>query len=754
MPAQDPQRLKSYIEMISNKKDLERILAKSKAAAGGGLEGMESPEAGAARSGLETVLRDKDPSGAELDGLEALIIPELRPAIDIIGGKFKATHELWTHLSTDDNIRGNIERALPSVGRIELPGNSRLPYGGTGFVVGKNLLMTNRHVAAIFASGLGTRSVAFKPQAEAGIDFLRELGGPAGSVLTVRRVVMIHPYWDMAILEVENLPAAHEPLKLSVEDFAERDKEEIAVVGYPAFDPRNDAAEQDKVMARQYGVKRLQPGQLHKRGQTESFGKLVPAAVHDCSTLGGNSGSFVLHLATGNVMALHFGGRYHDKNYSVPMSELARDGRVVDAGLNFVGQAAGGVPPWSDWWEKADLVEAVEPEKEPTRQSPALVAATNAVKTTDKTTAKTTAGTIATTKEGDGVTIEIPLQITVRLGTPGTAVSAGGGAQVEAVAAEGGDIIEAMVEPEHDTKFETRTGYDPQFLGPTIEIPQPRDPNVIAAGRKGEKVFHYQNFSIIMNAERRLAHVTASNVTADPKLKKPDLTKEYTRKALSGLGNNDQERWFLDPRLDDKFQLPDVFFTRDNGAFDKGHIVRREDVNWGTTFKLVVRANGDTYHVTNCSPQVAEYNQSARGIENWGDLENHVLTSAASERLAQFAGPVLDPDDRVFVGAGGGKVKIRARIPARFWKVIISKTEEGLAAFGFVLEQDLSDVEFEEFLVPPEFAPHMFPLTDIADMAGVDFPKVVLDADQFETVRGSEVALHAGTKRKRRKKKT
>jgi endonuclease G len=277
---------------------------------------------------------------------------------------------------------------------------------------------------------------------------------------------------------------------------------------------------------------------------------------------------------------------------------------------------------------------------------------------------------------------------------------------------------------------------------------------VIAAGRKGEKVFHYQNFSIIMNAERRLAHVTASNVTADPKLKKPDLTKEYTRKALSGLGNNDQERWFLDPRLDDKFQLPDVFFTRDNGAFDKGHIVRREDVNWGTTFKLVVRANGDTYHVTNCSPQVAEYNQSARGIENWGDLENHVLTSAASERLAQFAGPVLDPDDRVFVGAGGGKVKIRARIPARFWKVIISKTEEGLAAFGFVLEQDLSDVEFEEFLVPPEFAPHMFPLTDIAEMAGVDFPKVVLDADQFETVRGSEVALHAGTKRKRRKKKT
>ena len=74
----------------------------------------------------------------------------------------------------------------------------------------------------------------------------------------------------------------------------------------------------------------------------------------------------------------------------------------------------------------------------------------------------------------------------------------------------------------------------------------------------------------------------------------------------------------------------------------------------------------------------------------------------------------------------------------------------GLAAFGFVLEQDLSDVEFEEFLVPLDFAPQMYPLSDIADMAGIVFPKVVADADQFETVRGSEVAVHAGTKRKRR----
>jgi endonuclease G len=747
MPTQSADRLKSYLDMISNKQDLEQILAKSKAAAAGrggglegGLEGAESPVAEAARNGLENILRNKEPSQDQLAGLEAIIIPDLRPAIDIVGGKFRSNHALWTHLSTDAAIRGRIETAIPSVGRIELPGHPLLPYGGTGFVVGKNLLMTNRHVAAIFASGLGTRSVAFKSGAKVGIDFLRERGGGAGSVTTVGRVIMIHPYWDMAIVEVENLPSGHQPLKLSVDDFSQSDGEEIAVIGYPAFDPRNDAAEQDKLFAQQYGVKRLQPGQLHKRAQTESFGKVVSAAVHDCSTLGGNSGSFVLHLGTGNVMALHFGGRYHDKNFAVPMSELARDGRVVDAGLNFVGTAVGGVPPWSPWWEKADLVETGDSDETTSKkQAPATTPAPAVVKAT------------AMTMGGDGVTIEIPLQITVRLGASATVLSAGTGAQVESVAAAAEDITEAMVEPQHDTNYASRTGYNPNFLGVAIPIPQPKDHGIIAPTRKGEKVLPYQNFSIMMNAERRLAHITASNVTADPKLKRPDPTKQYTRKALSGLGKNDQERWFLDPRLDDKFQLPDVFFTRDRGAFDKGHIVRREDVAWGATYDQLVRGNGDSYHVTNCSPQIAEYNQSSRGVENWGDLENHVLASAASEKLAQFAGPVLDPDDRVFVGAGGGRVKLRARIPSRFWKVIVSRIEEGLAAFGFVLEQDLSDVEFEEFQVPQEFVTHMFPLADIEAMAGIAFPKVVADADQFETVRGSEVAMRAGAKRKRRK---
>ena len=54
------------------------------------------------------------------------------------------------------------------------------------------------------------------------------------------------------------------------------------------------------------------------------------------------------------MVALHFGGRFHDINYGVPACELAKDGRVVDVGVKFAGPAIGGQPPWQKWWDSAD----------------------------------------------------------------------------------------------------------------------------------------------------------------------------------------------------------------------------------------------------------------------------------------------------------------------------------------------------------------------------------------------------------------
>lgn len=703
-----------------------------------GLESAESPAAAQARTlaeaGLTNIRDGRLPSSEQIAGIEAIILPDIRPVLDVVDGDFRTDHPLWLKLNDDQAIRGVLLPAISSVGRIELPGNRQYPYGGTGFVVGKNLVMTNRHVAAIFASGLGERNLSFKPGFRAGIDFLRELDRPPGRTLMVRRLVMIHPYWDMALLEVEGLPANAQPLRLSLRDIPADSMVEVAAIGYPAFDSRNDRDVQNDLFRRVFGVKRLQPGTFGGRQRTESFGKMVAASRHNCSTLGGNSGSALIDLLSGEVMALHFGGRYRDINYGVPAFELARDQRVVDAGVTFASPgASGGRPEWEDWWSQVgestrDPVSGRgTPTSSPSPRGPSF-------------------GAAAARAWPDGsIHFVVPLHVTLRLGDAAAGVTIDTGTPPDA----GTDgTVERLAEPWHDEDYESRTGYDADFLDIKVPMPIATDPTSVAVTLDGSRVLHYQNFSIVTHAKRKIALFTASNVTADKRLKRPEPGRSYTRKGLSGLGESDQERWFVDPRMSDEYQLPDVFYTRDDGAFDKGHIVRREDVAWGKTYAELRRANGDTYHVTNCSPQVAGFNRSALGEDNWGDLEDHVLKGAATERYCQFSGPVLDPADEVFVGRAGGRARVRVKIPSRYWKVLVVQTSEGLASYGFVIEQDLSDVPLEEFVVPENFARFMEPIADIQAVAGVRFPDVVLSADRFGTDEGVEVALGAGVKRR------
>ena len=118
--------------------------------------------------------------------------------------------------SNDAAIKATLRPVFASIGRIELPGNPDLPYGGTGFVVGRGLVMTNRHVAEIFSVGLGMRDLVFRSASRAGIDFLQEKGSTASQFLRVRDVAMIHPYWDMALLRVDGLDDGHPALVLSL----------------------------------------------------------------------------------------------------------------------------------------------------------------------------------------------------------------------------------------------------------------------------------------------------------------------------------------------------------------------------------------------------------------------------------------------------------------------------------------------------------------------------------------------------------
>lgn len=367
------------------------------------------------------VLRRGDMVDSEQQfALEAIVMPFFRPVVDVVENKFKDSHltNKWAHLSSG-NLRSRIEECFLSVGRINVPGMPSLPYAGTGFVVGDGLLMTNRHVAHIFARGLGTQSVGFRSGQTAKIDFYHENGQTTSDSLVVDDVLMIHPWWDMALLKVSGLPAQRKPLSISTQDPRQLADREVIVVGYPGYDPNGDEEfqrVQNRIFRSTYYVKRMQPGQLkvHEDIRDEMHREVVTAITHDCSTLGGNSGSVVLALPPKDrpddpieVIGLHFAGQYLVANYAVPTFDLAQDSRIVSEGLNITGR----LDPRGDFygpiWTKADATEASGD-------------TTGASAGSHLQSPRAQLGTAADSLDSQTATWTIPLQVSVSIGNPNT----------------------------------------------------------------------------------------------------------------------------------------------------------------------------------------------------------------------------------------------------------------------------------------------------------------------------------------------
>ena len=329
----------------------------------------------------------------------------------------------------------------------------------------------------------------------------------------------------------------------------------------------------------------------------------------------------------------------------------------------------------------------------------------------------------------------VPLTIAVSIGQPTLVGSAAEGAQVGLEALR-------MQPPVIFGGLEHRTGYQDGFLDldddATVPLPELTSlgTSVVAKLEDDTHELKYHKFSVVIHRGRRMALFTASNVDWRSAMRTIDGRKP-SRSELTGLPSGTAEQWVTDWRIPREHQLPDVFYTEDGGAFDKGHIVRRDDVAWGKSFEDMQKGNGDTYHTTNCSPQIAGFNQSARGEDNWGDLENLIQKETRAEKAIVFAGPLLADDDRRFKGRDeAGTVLVQ--IPSRFWKIVVVKGAAGPEAYGFLLEQDLARVPLE-FAVPASWRPHMCEIAQIESLlnglARLDWLKSVDRFDSTESVR-------------------
>lgn len=230
-----------------------------------------------------------------------------------------------------------------------------------------------------------------------------------------------------------------------------------------------------------------------------------------------------------------------------------------------------------------------------------------------------------------------------------------------------------------------RDGYDEHFLGDADALlaPLPKlssgieDDAAPLSNNRGQYVLKYEHYSVVMSASRRLAYFSAVNIDG------PTMPKTYNRKFRvdeDELGEHRQferaaDQWYFDPRIARDYQLGPEIYDDPKTLFAFGHITRRSDAVWGRSDAEFLLANDDTFHLTNCAPQVASFNSGG----DWGRLENKIDTFArAGNRLCVLSGPVLGSRDPEILGV---------KVPLSYWKVIAFSDGNRLRSIGFMTSQ-------------------------------------------------------------------
>lgn len=262
--------------------------------------------------------------------------------------------------------------------------------------------------------------------------------------------------------------------------------------------------------------------------------------------------------------------------------------------------------------------------------------------------------------------------------------------------------------------YDTRNGYQPDFLGAGFEVYRPDAglalPNIAHAKLKAtpgstdpdDYILAYSNFSVMMHKTRRLALWTAANVDGGQRF---------------SIGRT-SDTWRWDPRIAREAQLGDFYYKKNQ--FDRGHLTRREDMEYGANLEAAVAAADDTCHWSNCSPQHAKFNELGY---LWQNLEKHILEGSIKAKKfgAQvMTGPILDEGDPTWERFPD------IQYPLRFWKIAVALTSKNeLFAAGFILDQSAAIGQFGiEAAGEVPFGPFetfQVPIAEIENLTGLSF---------------------------------
>ncbi|MET4323598.1 serine protease [Bradyrhizobium sp. RT5a] len=239
----------------------------------------------------------------ETDILTTTLISESRPVYDFTDGKLTGpSSELWDRVVEDG--RTKIEAAAASVGYLRGGRPTGVPFDGTGFVIGRDLIATADFILRALTDAKEG------PIDGPTIEFVLadNIGDPASRVFRVTEVAAILPGDDksnIAILRVPGLTGAGQR-PIAVSDNPKReDGALIGVIGYPAFDGRVPSDFMAILFRNTFGRKRLMAGRLTSKSERQA-GDIA----HDASTIGGVGGGPILDMKTGEAIGVHFGGSF------------------------------------------------------------------------------------------------------------------------------------------------------------------------------------------------------------------------------------------------------------------------------------------------------------------------------------------------------------------------------------------------------------------------------------------------------------
>ena len=252
----------------------------------------------------------------------AIVLPHGRPAIDIEKGSYARPENEWAYLG-DPDPRARLEAAIAAVGRVDYVGHPHLQWDGTAFVVGKDLLMT----PFLETMQLNGDRYAFKPGQSGVVDFGHERRAAKSLRVRLEEVVEVDSRWSVLLMRAA-LPDTITPLSLSTLDPEALGERDVVLLGYPAWDQRNDPALMQQVFRGVVDVKRMLPGRLRGRRPYPFKGGQRDALAHDCTSTGGCGNAPLVDVLTGHVVGVQFAGRYLDINYAGTGCRSGRESSV------------------------------------------------------------------------------------------------------------------------------------------------------------------------------------------------------------------------------------------------------------------------------------------------------------------------------------------------------------------------------------------------------------------------------------------